>query len=101
MVSTDELAELVRGLRAHVAHHHRGGVYATPVPVPVPVPGPVSDSDPPARTRLTLADIRADLGDCQRCKLCQTRNKIVFGNGSETAPIMFVGEGPGADEDRL
>jgi uracil-DNA glycosylase family 4 len=44
--------------------------------------------------------IRADLGDCQRCKLCKTRDQIVFGVGPALAPIMFIGEAPGAEEDR-
>ena len=43
--------------------------------------------------------IREDLGDCTRCKLHQQRNKIVFGVGDPHAELMFVGEGPGADED--
>ena len=47
----------------------------------------------------TLADIRAELGDCQRCKLWQTRTNIVFGEGDPQAQLMFVGEAPGADED--
>ena len=47
----------------------------------------------------TLEIIRADLGECTRCKLHKTRNKIVFGNGSEKADLVFVGEGPGHDED--
>jgi DNA polymerase len=47
----------------------------------------------------TLEDIRQDLGDCKRCKLWTTRTKIVFGEGSPKAELMFVGEGPGADED--
>ncbi len=47
-----------------------------------------------------LADIRTDLGECTRCKLhTQGRRQIVFGVGSATADIMFVGEAPGADED--
>ncbi len=41
-----------------------------------------------------------NLGDCQRCGLCQTRKNIVFGVGDAQARIMFVGEAPGADEDR-
>lgn len=49
----------------------------------------------------SLADIRRDLGDCRRCKLHATRIQIVFGEGSPSARLMFVGEGPGADEDRL
>jgi len=48
----------------------------------------------------TLADIRADLGDCRRCKLCEGRNSIVFGQGAEKTRLVFVGEGPGAEEDR-
>ncbi len=48
----------------------------------------------------TLTDIRADLGDCRRCKLCEGRNAIVFGQGAENTRLVFVGEGPGAEEDR-
>jgi uracil-DNA glycosylase family 4 len=47
----------------------------------------------------TLLKIREDLGECTRCKLHKTRNKIVFGDGSSKARLVFVGEGPGADED--
>jgi uracil-DNA glycosylase len=47
----------------------------------------------------TLEDIRLDLGDCRRCKLFSTRANLVFGEGSPRAELMFVGEGPGADED--
>ncbi len=43
--------------------------------------------------------IREDLGECTRCKLHKGRNKIVFGDGSPKAELVFVGEGPGADED--
>lgn len=47
----------------------------------------------------TLAEIRADLGDCRRCRLCEGRKTLVFGSGDERSPLVFVGEGPGADED--
>ena len=47
----------------------------------------------------TLLQVREDLGECTRCKLHRTRNKIVFGDGSSQARLVFVGEGPGADED--
>ena len=47
----------------------------------------------------TLDQIRADLGDCQRCKLWHTRTNIVFGEGNPHAELMIVGEAPGADED--
>ncbi|WP_123289147.1 uracil-DNA glycosylase [Desulfosoma caldarium] len=48
-----------------------------------------------------LEEIRTDLGDCRRCPLHQGRTHIVFGEGNATARLVFVGEGPGADEDRL
>jgi len=47
----------------------------------------------------SLERISADIGDCKRCRLCEQRNKIVFGVGNPRAPLVFVGEGPGADED--
>ena len=47
----------------------------------------------------TLEKIRADLGECTRCKLHKQRNKIVFGDGNAKADLVFVGEGPGHDED--
>ncbi len=46
-----------------------------------------------------LEEIRAGLGDCTRCKLHQGRTHIVFGVGNPTADLMFIGEGPGRDED--
>ncbi|HEX9428284.1 MAG TPA: uracil-DNA glycosylase family protein [Candidatus Polarisedimenticolia bacterium] len=53
-------------------------------------------SDPAA----ALAAIREEIGDCRRCRLCEGRTQIVFGVGDPRARLMFVGEGPGADEDR-
>jgi len=48
----------------------------------------------------SLEDVQAWLGDCKRCGLCKERNKIVFGSGNPKAQLLFVGEGPGADEDK-
>ena len=48
----------------------------------------------------TLEQIREDLGDCQRCKLAGGRKTIVFGEGNPRAELVFIGEGPGADEDQ-
>ena len=48
----------------------------------------------------SVEGIRARLGDCQRCALSQTRKQIVFGEGSPNAELMFVGEAPGAEEDK-
>lgn len=48
---------------------------------------------------LTLEAVREELGDCKRCKLYKGRTNIVFGVGSPKTDIVFVGEGPGRDED--
>ncbi len=53
----------------------------------------------PANRPAALVAIREEIGDCTRCALSQGRNKIVFGDGDPNARLMFVGEGPGADED--
>ena len=50
--------------------------------------------------RETLDDIRSDLGDCRRCKLSDGRNHIVFGEGDPQTRLVFVGEGPGFEEDQ-
>jgi len=55
------------------------------------------DQAPAAQESLEV--IRADLGDCRRCKLSSSRKNIVFGSGNPRAELMFVGEAPGADED--
>ena len=49
----------------------------------------------------TLDDIRKELTDCRRCPLCAGRATVVFGVGNPRARLMFVGEGPGSEEDRL
>lgn len=70
-------------------------------PAPVVVPAAVIDA--PAVERPPVpADwdgLRAMVKDCPSCKLCTTRTNTVFGVGDEAAPLMIVGEGPGADED--
>jgi DNA polymerase len=51
------------------------------------------------RREFTLAEVRQELGECQRCKLHRKRKHIVFGSGNPKAKLVFVGEGPGRDED--
>ena len=46
-------------------------------------------------------DLEKSIKGCTKCKLCNGRNNIVFGVGNKNADIMFIGEGPGADEDRI
>ena len=54
---------------------------------------------PAAKRSAALSAVSDLIGDCQRCRLSQGRNKIVFADGDANAQLMFVGEGPGADED--
>jgi DNA polymerase len=85
-------------------------LYKRATPVGAAAPATIADAPTPAIIEPalpplappgdTLALIRADVGDdCRRCRLCEQRNKIVFGVGNEQARLVFVGEGPGADED--
>ncbi len=64
-----------------------------------PSPPEVAPPVPPADRAAALHAIREDIGDCTRCALHKGRNKIVFADGSAEARLLFVGEGPGADED--
>lgn len=43
--------------------------------------------------------LEAEVKQCKKCRLCQNRNNVVFGTGNKQAKLMFIGEGPGADED--
>jgi uracil-DNA glycosylase family 4 len=64
-----------------------------------PEPPQIAAAVPAADRAAALQMIREDIGDCTRCPLHKGRNKLVFGDGSPAARLMFVGEGPGADED--
>jgi DNA polymerase len=94
-------------------------VSEAPVVVVRPAPGPgapdvsvraPADSPPAAPVEATvqapsagepprLDEVRRALGDCKRCKLCSGRKNLVFGVGNPKARLVFVGEGPGAEED--
>lgn len=65
---------------------------------PVPVAADMF-ADKGVQQAENLAALRAHIGDCQRCKLAGGRTNLVFGVGNENADLMFVGEGPGYDED--
>jgi DNA polymerase len=115
----DDLSELARQLRTQLARHAAAGTWAAPGgPTPrrldaavALIAGSTTDGgDAIAEelgdrfavrdTRRTLTQIREDVGDCTRCKLAPTRHSIVFGVGAEDAPLMFVGEAPGEQEDK-
>ncbi|MBA3975160.1 MAG: uracil-DNA glycosylase [Candidatus Solibacter sp.] len=63
-----------------------------PIQVNSPLPPMLPEDD-------NLERIVQDMGDCTRCRLGRTRQRIVFGSGNPEARLVFVGEGPGADED--
>jgi uracil-DNA glycosylase family 4 len=99
-VSDDSRADIVADLRERAAYYatfEAIGVPAAKIEA-APLRAAVARvAGPPAGP--TLADIRADLGDCRRCKLSGGRQNIVFGQGNPRAELMFVGEAPGSDED--
>jgi len=59
-------------------------------------PSSLPDGDPEA----ALENLRSEIGDCTRCRLCEGRTHLVFGAGNPRAQVMFIGEGPGYEEDR-
>ena len=116
---TEETRGLVASARALVAEWVEEGVDrfdgATPAdpprepevdarrPIPTPVATQLSlDGDAqPWPARPTLEQVREVLGECTCCGLCERRNQIVFGQGDPNAELMFIGEGPGEQEDLL
>jgi DNA polymerase len=120
MIDEDLTAEwrvICEGLRAQIEWQRDCGLSWLPLgiaaPPALPSPAargvPVVASAPPARATpagdaplgaLTSLDaLRAHIGDCRRCKLAGGRTTLVFGVGSAAADLMFIGEGPGHDED--
>lgn len=72
---------------------------AIPPRKPMQAPPEIALAVPPAERASALQIIRDEIGDCTRCALHTGRHKLVFGDGDPAARLMFVGEGPGADED--
>lgn len=107
----DTIESLARALVSRVAWEHELGVqgYAKAARVPKAAARRAAASTDPARAVLedpaedpaaALADLRAEIGECTRCPLHRGRRHIVFGEGDPRARLVFVGEGPGRDEDR-
>jgi uracil-DNA glycosylase family 4 len=107
----DELADLVVSLRRHLQRQQRRGVGFLPqAEVAEKAVRTAAAEKLPAKPELclgsagmadvtSLEELRAHSGDCQRCKLHSGRTHVVFGVGNPKAKLMFVGEGPGRDED--
>ncbi|MBN2358370.1 MAG: uracil-DNA glycosylase [Deltaproteobacteria bacterium] len=99
----DPWSELVGGLRAQVevlALTRAPGVPAASPAVGAPAPSFAPAPTPGDDRGAALDSIRAEIGDCTRCQLHRRRHHIVFGQGDPAAELVFVGEGPGEDEDR-
>jgi len=76
---------------------------STPLKKERKAPKPVEKKhlfDPGLAKRVTLQDVREELGECQRCSLHQSRTTIVFGQGPEAAKLMLVADSPSCDDDR-
>lgn len=123
---SDEASELALELRRHLAWQEsdgtrvllteRGQVTRPQPPAPaVAKAAPAPQAKPATSTAKaapkvpqssvvirgeTLDEIRTELGECTRCKLCNGRKQIVFGSGNPRAELVFVGEGPGEEEDK-
>jgi len=98
----DALRDVVRGFRAYVEEARDSFAVGFPREAVVEAsPSAVSPgSGAGGDAANALRAVREEIGDCRRCKLCERRTQIVFGVGNPSAELMFVGEGPGEDEDR-
>lgn len=111
----DELSQVLSDLRRHVEWQRSTGQKAILADRSAPAASWKEKVIPPGKRALppaaaaaearaaqenpALAQVRTDLGDCTRCKLHGGRTHLVFGVGNPKAELVFVGEGPGADED--
>lgn len=89
--ASNEIKEITQEMAARLKWYQDSGVASWKRP---------AAQKPASQTGImTLETIREEMGDCQRCTLCATRTNIVFGTGDPHASLLFVGEGPGRDED--
>jgi uracil-DNA glycosylase family 4 len=100
----EELKEIFGHLNALITVHEEIGLDPPPISPEVlkylqtGIPGRPDDSKSVADLN-SLEALRSFIGDCRRCKLHKGRTHLVFGDGSPQASLVFVGEGPGRDED--
>ncbi len=117
--ASDALIRILTLVKSHVEYFKECGIEGVPIASlsTAPDSGPlnkVQDRPLPQRTdqepgvaggkveedqARTLADLQGEIGDCQLCRLCQSRTHIVFGVGNPEADLAFIGEAPGRDED--
>ena len=80
---------------------HDVDIVAPTAPRPSPASRPATTGGGDPLTAGDLIEMARRLADCRRCRLCQKRTQVVFGVGNPKARVVFIGEGPGADEDRI
>jgi len=84
--------EVISDLKSYLEYLKGMGIVSLPT-------SEIKPGEPNPSRVMTLEEVRKELGDCKRCKLHRTRRTVVFGEGNEKATLMFIGEGPGYDED--
>jgi DNA polymerase len=95
---TDSMSEIAGDVKAYVEYLKEMGIDALPSYTEVDK-GMKAEQPRPVPRPEDLTEVRKELGECSRCKLHKTRKTIVFGEGNPKAKLMFIGEGPGFDED--
>lgn len=94
-------------IKAVLEFYRALGVHSVPLPEIIKTPRTkktVIRKAPPARqtdlrARQALDELRTEIGECRRCKLAPGRTNLVFGEGNPAARLLFIGEGPGREED--
>jgi DNA polymerase len=113
IIMTEQIASLAASLRSHLEARQRAGIPFVPRHDESKKTMPRRESrnimsgtevdlfndSKAAHGAGTLEELRAAIGDCRRCKLWPGRTHLVFGVGNPKARLMFIGEGPGRDED--
>jgi len=103
-----EIKAITQEMAARLHWYQESGVvtWKRPATQETPLEQSVTEKEDPHTSKpasqtgiMTLEAIREEMGDCKRCTLCSTRTNIVFGSGNPQASLLFVGEGPGRDED--
>jgi DNA polymerase len=97
----EELSLLAASLRRHLERRQKAKIGFVPPRFGTGEPEETARAKTrsPGDEAKTLEELRAAIGDCRRCKLCAGRTHVVFGVGKPRAKLMFIGEGPGRDED--
>jgi uracil-DNA glycosylase len=100
-LSREQVRRLAAGLKEFFHYQRRLGLQVVEgsYPVAATKPAPAVAAVPEPAGSPSLEEIREELGDCRRCKLWQSRQRLVFGVGDPKALLMFIGEAPGAEED--